>query len=258
MTEQFFKRDFTVKKYRELCETIISSGYKPVTLKEYFSNELPERFIIMRHDVDTSPLNAVKIAGIEGEMGIKASYYFRPNRATFRSGAIQKVNSLGHEVGYHYEVLSKSHGDHKRAIERFKHELDSLRELADVRTICMHGVPLSKFVNSDIWKIYDFIDYGIIGDAYLSMGHDFYYFSDSGRSWSSGIKVKDIIPSLSGTISIQRTDDLIRLIKEGALKRLYILSHPDEWASGRLEWESIWLRESLFNMGKKAIQVVRS
>jgi hypothetical protein len=250
--------DFTVRKYVELCNAIISSGYTPITMGRYFSGDVPRRFVLMRHDVDTGPLNAVTIAGVEGEMGIRASYYFRPNRSTFRSGAIQKVRSLGHEVGYHYEVLSKCHGDYQKAIDLFGRELVRLRALADVRTICMHGVPLSPFVNSNIWKVYDFKDYGIVGDAYLSMGRDFYYFSDSGRSWDSRIKVKDTLPSLSASVSISGTDGLIKLIKKGDIDRLYILSHPDVWVDGRLAWASIWLRESIFNAGKRVIKAVRS
>lgn len=250
-------RDFTIEKYQALCEAIVSSGYETITLKEYFLNDAPERYVIMRHDVDTSPSNASRIAGIENGMGIKATYYFRPNRTTFKSGAILKVKSAGHEVGYHYEVLSKCGGDNNKAIELFKCELERLRELADVRTICMHGVPLSKHVNSDIWKEYDFHDYGIIGDAYLSVGGDFYYFSDSGRSWDPEIKVKDIMPSRVSPVQIKCTDDLIRLIKTGTIDRLYILSHPDEWSAGTLEWDAVWLRESLFNAGKKAIRMVR-
>jgi len=253
----FNERDFTVKKYVELCEAILSSGYTPITLGEYFSGAAPRRFILMRHDVDTSPMNSVRIAEIESRMGIKASYYFRPNRSTFRSRAIEKVGELGHEVGYHYEVLSKCRGDYEKAIGLFGRELASLRALADVRTICMHGVPLSPFVNSDLWKAYDFRDYGIVGDAYLSVGNDLDYFSDSGRSWSPGIKIKDILPSITGA-SIKNTDDLIRLIEKRASDRIYVLSHPDEWAAGRLEWNAIRLRESLFNAGKRAIRAVRS
>ena len=55
-----------------------------------------------------------------------------------------KIPDLGHEVGYHYEVLSKANGNYERAIKLFEQELSKFRKIVDVKTICMHGSPLSR------------------------------------------------------------------------------------------------------------------
>jgi len=47
---------------------------------------------------------------------------------------------LGHEIGYHYEVLSKANGDYETAVELFEQELSEFRKITDVKTICMHRI----------------------------------------------------------------------------------------------------------------------
>jgi hypothetical protein len=47
------------------------------------------------------------MAELEHELGIQSTYYFR-FPYTFKPDIIGKIHDLGHEVGYHYEVLSKA------------------------------------------------------------------------------------------------------------------------------------------------------
>ena len=42
------------------------------------------------------------------------------------------MHDLGHEVGYHYEVLSKAKGDYEKAIQMFEQELNEFRKKVDV------------------------------------------------------------------------------------------------------------------------------
>ena len=53
------------------------------------------------------------------------------------------------------------------AIEDFERNLEKFREFYPVKTICMHGSPLSKWDNRDLWKRYDYRDYGIIAEPYF-------------------------------------------------------------------------------------------
>jgi hypothetical protein len=64
-------RDFTLSKYRELCEALIRSRYNTITVQEYIQGQAVEPFVIMRHDVDRRP----EMAGIERDLGIRAAYY---------------------------------------------------------------------------------------------------------------------------------------------------------------------------------------
>ena len=46
------------------------------------------------------------------------------------------------------------------AIDDFRLNLEKLRKLYPVKTICMHGSPFSKWDNRDLWKKYDYLAEG--------------------------------------------------------------------------------------------------
>lgn len=131
--------DFTLTKFSDLCNAVVQN-YPTLTLAEYFHGEkLPDRFAMMRHDVDRKPENALSTARIEAGSGIRATYYFRRYGSAFRPDIMKEIEGMGHEVGYHYEVLGKAKGDHERAIKMFEYELGEFRKICDVRTISMQG-----------------------------------------------------------------------------------------------------------------------
>jgi len=211
----------------------------------------------MRHDVDRRPGNALNTARIEREFGIRATYYFRMNRNVFRPELIKDIEDLKHEVGYHYEVLGKAKGDHNKAIRLFEDELSKFRKVCGVKTICMHGNPLSKFGDLDLWKAYDFRDFGIIGEAYLSAGKDVAYFSDTGRSWNSRNNMRDFMPGRGVESAASNTDDMVRFINSKSTNRLYILTHPERWGNG-IDWSYNYLMDLAMNTGKKMLRAVRN
>lgn len=257
MVKKTRELDFTLEKYGELCETILASGYQAVTLKEYFLNiGLSDRFAILRHDIDRKPHNALKIATVEKDLGIRASYYFRATKEVFRPEIMQAIAAMGHEIGYHYETLSYTKGDYPRAIKLFGDNLGRFRAIADIQTVCMHGAPLSPYDNRDMWKRYDLKSFGLLGEAYLSAGNDLCYFSDTGRTWDMGRKIRDILPSgVAG--KADTTDSLKRFIASGKAPRLYVLTHPERWSDNGFEWAANYAKDALFNEGKRAISMVR-
>ncbi len=101
---------------------------------------------------------------------------------------------MSHEIGYHYDDMSHCKGDLDNAIEMFRKNLEKLRKIAPVNTICMQGAPTSKFDNKSIWKKYNFKDYGIEGEPYFDIDfNEVFYLTDTGRNWGrknsvSGIK----------------------------------------------------------------------
>lgn len=250
-------RDFSFDKYRELCSGIAESSYETITAKDYFTGTRPEKFIILRHDIDRKPKNALKAAAIEYELGINATYYFRANNNVFIPQIMQEIEDMGHEVGYHYETLSESKGDYEAAIELFKSELDRFRNICDVKTICMHGRPLSKYDNRDLWNTYNFRDYGIIGEAYLSVGEGINYFTDTGRSWNSKNNVRDFMPNTKRQIVVYTTDELIELVKSDKINSIYTLTHPHRWSANSVEWIFNYMEDFIFNSGKKVLMAVR-
>lgn len=248
--------DFTVNKYKEFCNAISESGYSTLTVNDYFSKNKPHKFIILRHDVDIKPERALKISQVESEFNIKSTFYFRMIPGVFNPPIIKKIQELGHEIGFHYEVLDKVRGNYEKGIELFKQELAELRKISDVKTICMHGYPLTPWKNSDLWKQYDFRQFGITGEAYLSIDYnDIFYLSDTGRAWDGEkYRIKDIIQNTKKKqFDIRITDDLIRFIKEGKIERICILSHPGQWTDNYFSWISTWITRNTKNIIKAYI-----
>jgi len=244
--------DFTDHKFRKLCEAI-SGTYPTITMAEYIDNQHQDCFILMRHDVDRMPGNALRTAKIEHDLGIKATYYFRAVKSTFFPEIIKQIEDMGHEIGYHYEVLSEAGGNPEMAIELFQSHLDDFRKISNVRTICMHGRPLSKHDNRDIWRNYNFRDFDIIGEAYLSVDKELNYFSDTGKSWCFDNSLRDFIPGKIQYLHSDTTDGLIKLIECEKINKFYILTHPEIWASGFVECGLYNLIDSGVNFGKKII-----
>ena len=250
-------KDFSYEKYAVLCKELISSGYTILTVREYLSRRPDKNYAILRHDVDTKPHRALRMARFEHSMGISSSYYFRHTREVFNPQIIKEVADLGHEVGYHYEVLSKAKGDYSRAIALFIQELADFQEITPISTICMHGSPLSPYDNRDLWSTYAFQDYGIIGEAYLSMDADMYYCSDTGWRWDKKYKVRDHLQG-NKEFDAKTTDDVISAIRLRKVPFLYLLVHPGNWASDRTEWIAAWGMNIVGNAVKSIIMWRRS
>ena len=245
--------DFTLSKYKELCDAIINSEFVPLTVERYLTEPASNKFIILRHDVDKKPENALKMAKIESGYGISATYYFRAIKKVFKPDIIKEIAELGHEIGYHYEVLVKAKGDKKKASEIFKRELTAFREICDINTICMHGNSLSHWDNRDIWKEYDFRDFGIIGEAYLSIDFNkVMYLSDSGGCWDNKrLRVKDTVDSNSvQSLKIKSTNDVIELVKNESAEKVCILAHPDRWNDSFGSWLYEFISKKIRNIGK--------
>jgi hypothetical protein len=95
--------------------------------------------IILRHDVDRRMDRAVRMAELENELGIRSTYYLRSIPKVFRPDAIRRLHELGHEVGYHYEVMSRADGDAEEAIALFEEDMRRFGEIVPVDTVSMHG-----------------------------------------------------------------------------------------------------------------------
>jgi len=247
--------DFTFRKYEELCKSIKKTKYPVLRIKDYFENESLKKFVILRHDVDKLPENALAMAQLENVMGLKSTYYFRTTPDVFKYEIITQISELGHEIGYHYETLTRSKGNLEKALKLFEKDLERLNKITKISTISMHGSPLSKWNNIDIWKKYDFKKYGIIGDPLLSINYkDIGYFSDTGRTWLNKGSVRDFVKnSLKHKEKIKSTNDLMRFIHTKEFKKLIILIHPQRWSLKSSKWLKELIAQNIKNIGKDLI-----
>jgi hypothetical protein len=247
-------RDFTFKLYRNLCN-VLQERYKPISVLDYLQQS-PEHAAIVRHDVDKKPQNALIMAGIEHELGISSTYYFRTVPESFNLRIIQEIHDMGHEIGYHYEVLDKVHGDYDQAIRLFEKELNLFP--CEIQTICMHGNPMTPWDNRDLWKKYDYKQFGIAGEAYLSLDFSkIQYFSDTGRTWHDRYSVKDFTEiSHNQTLNISNTFDLLNYIQDIS-EPICLATHPQRWNDAYYPWMLELVSQSTKNIGKQAIKLLK-
>jgi len=248
--------DFTPNIYKSLVVTLQEQGYAFQTFEDFLRTPA-QRSIVLRHDVDKLPANALKMAKLEHEQGVAATYYFRAVPESFDQDIIRKISALGHEIGYHYEDLTIAKGDHAKANRHFERQLARFRRIYPIKTICMHGSPLSKWDNRDLWKHYSYRDYGIMGEPYFDVDFkDVFYITDTGRRWDGdSVSIRDRV--ISGfDIPVKSTFDLIALAGQGALpSRMMITVHPQRWHDRALPWvkELVW--QNLKNVVKRVVNV---
>lgn len=254
-------RDFTYDVYKKLIRSATENNYEFLKVKEYLSREnLPEKFIIMRHDVDRKPKNAIDFARIEADLDIYTSYYFRASKNTFRPNIIKKISKLGHEIGYHYEDVDQERGNTKEALNSFSYNLNKFRKYVNIETVSMHGNPLTPYDNRDLWGRANFNDYNLLGEVYLSVDFtEVVYFSDTNRTWFDKKTIVNDNPRGQSVKpeQINSTFDLIDLIERNRFSRIYLLSHPNRWAATYFEWLEEATKDNVINAGKYGLWILR-
>jgi len=248
-------KDFTHNIYKELLQTLQEKNYQFITVEEYFTDTYDENrpFIMMRHDVDRRPLSSLKMAQLENELGVKATYYFRTIPQTLKPEIIKAIANLGHEIGYHYECLAETNGDYKKAIADFELNLSLLNELYPIKNIAMHGRPTSKWDSRLLWDKYDYKKYGILSEPYFDLDfNEIFYTTDAGRAWdNASINLRDKVES-NFSLSFCLTEDIIDKINTKEFpQKVMINIHPEHWADSSMEWYKILIMRKVKNTIKK-------
>jgi len=250
-------RDFTLHAYKVLCLEFKKRGYEFVTFADYCANKIDRRFVLLRHDVDTKPLNALKVAQLENQIGVRSSFYFRIVKHSYDENIINVISKLEHEIGYHYEDFASARGNGEKAIRMFERNLGRLNKLCRVKTICMHGSPLCKFDNLRLWQEYEYRDFGIAGEVYLDTDFsEVFYLTDTGRCWNGReVTVRDRVSSRYERF-YKSTFDIIKSLRNHALPhKVMINAHPQRWNDEVIPWfrELIW--QNCKNVVKKYVLV---
>lgn len=251
--------DFTVNKYIELLEALQKQDYTFQTFNEFL--EQPNaKAIVLRHDVDLLPYNSLKFAQLQAQRGIKGVYYFRAVPESWDESVIKKIAELGHEIGYHYECLTTCNGNLENAIKDFERNLKALRELAPTNTICMHGSPMSKYDSKDLWRKYNYKDYGVIGEPYFDVNFkEVFYLTDTGRKWDGDkVSVRDRVNS-GFNLAFHSTDEIIKAANSGALpSQIMFTFHPQRWNDNFTAWTKELVLQNLKNSVKKIFFVKKT
>jgi hypothetical protein len=251
--------DFTLEKYESIARAALNAGYKILPVSDWADMPESQRLgIMMRHDVDRHPENALAMARLEHRLGVRSTYYFRILPCAFVPSIIKEIAGLGHEIGYHYEDWHLAKRDPAQAITLFKTHLARLRELAPVRSIAMHGSPLSRENNMNIWNHHSYADCGV-NDAILSFDYSGYvFFTDSGRTFGpSSANLRDYLGDAQTVPDVSASDELAAWLSRRPAERVQINVHPERWNSPGPAWARQWAVDMAANAAKRGLKMLR-
>ncbi|UMZ74711.1 hypothetical protein [Natranaerofaba carboxydovora] len=219
------------KDWEFFCKKLNEFDINTYKVKDAFEDNIKEPFAIIRHDLEGKISRALDIARIESNNNITSTYYVHGELLTPANvELLREIEDLGHEVGYHYDVLDKHNGDREKAIEEFKYYIDKFVDLGfDLKSICPHGNPLKKrngwrgnkdlFVPGESKRLFGLYDATV--DIPSQVGKERYTFiSDAAYSWNRG-NFSDI-------------KDIVDFIKDN--NSIYIYTHTHRWQKSRLKF----------------------
>lgn len=222
MSAEDHAADFTLTSYRSVLRYARESyrfvGYEDIPFDT--------RFVLWRHDCDISVNRALRLATIEHEEGVKATYFinlhsdYYNSLETGQAEMIMEIVGLGHDLGIHfdpryYEVL---------------HGVSGIRELD--RRVRAESQICESFFGSQMTAV--------------SFHNPSMFMEHLGDELLGGLvncysnKIRSSIPYVSdsnGYWRFRRLHDVVQSAEETCLQ---VLTHPVWWQDHTLQpWERI-------------------
>jgi hypothetical protein len=120
--------------YEALLRHALDHGYAIVPIERYWdaidrgAADPGQRYLLLRHDIDTDPGTAGIMWQIEHDLGVRGSFFFR--LSTLDVGLMQAIAARGGEASYHYEELATvAKARHPRTAEAAEALLPEARDL---------------------------------------------------------------------------------------------------------------------------------
>jgi len=207
--------NFTLKHYEEICKIIIHSKYKLC----FFNDDIQSsRFIVvLRHDIDQSIEQALRIAKIENNYNIKSTFFLwlrSPFYNIFEkkyTDIIYNIIELGHQIGLHFDESVYKIENEKDLNKFIEKEINLVKIYFSVNiyAVSMHK-PSKTLLNSDV-KLDKYIN-----TYEKKFFRDLKYISDSRRTWKEGCVCKKLNPEI--------------------YPKLHLLIHPFWWVEKEISF----------------------
>jgi hypothetical protein len=204
--ERYRFADFTEDRYREMLATARRAySFEP------FGTTSEKPHVLWRHDVDFSPHRALRLAQIEAEEGVRATYFLYLHSELYNLleadvfACIRSIVELGHWLGLHFDPSFYGIQRKDELIEKIGFECDLLTELVrrPVETLSFHNpTAWEQFLNDDRLA-------GMTNVYGRTISENYAYVSDSNGYWRHS-----------------RLPDVLTAAEE---RRLHVLTHPEWW-----------------------------
>lgn len=256
---------FVYKKWDMFCSKLARNNLISITAQNYMHIDSAEKFCVLKHDVETNPQNALEMAKIEYKYGHKGSYYVQAYLLEKEDNisVLKEIQSLGHEVTYHHDVMDSSSGDIEKANLEFKKNVELFeKEGFEIRTVCQHGNPIIErngynsnrdfFRDSKILKNYPNI-FDIMVN-YPKHTKKYNYYSDAGRKFKLIYDPvnNDIQNSDDKNISYKNLDELLSAVMKSD-SNFIISTHPHRWMASSIKYI---FKDAVFRAVKFATKIL--
>ena len=233
---------FIYKKWDQFCRKLIENGFKSIDVNTIVNTNNNQNFICLKHDVETAPKRALKLAKIENKYGHRGTYYVQAYLLKNKKNIniLRKIQELGHEVSYHHDVMDSNNGNITEADLEFERNVKIFeKNNFPVNTTCQHGNPVMKRIGYSSNR--DFFRDPAISKKYKNITEvmvnlknrlncNFTYISDAGYGWKIIFDPEnnDVINTSDKDVSI----DLEELCENiSTYKTIIISTHPHRWRS---------------------------
>jgi hypothetical protein len=202
-------QSFSLIRYPELLTRLIESGNFICPTR----TEFREKSYFLRHDVDFSIRNAIKMARIENKLGIHAHYYFLADSQSYNvtsmhfRNAVDEIKSLGHCLGLHFDRQNESISVEEEFLTQIKRL--SVAAKIEIRAYSPHNpgplvMKYTRDIPQEYINAYSYVNEGKMG-----------YISDSNGKWQS--------------------DYLDEFLQKTRKNDYQILIHPEWWTEQEME-----------------------
>ena len=238
---------FTYKKWDVFCRKLAEKMVHSIPAMEV--PQSTERYVVLKHDVETNVSRAKKLAEIEAKYGHRGTYYVQAYLMDSEDNIriLKEMQAMGHEISYHYDVMDSEKGELPKAITVFeKNRCIFEANGFPVITVCQHGNPVVERVgytsNRDFFRSQKVRElYPSISDIMVNFKEvantDYTYYSDAGRKFKMIFDplTNDLIPSDDKNVSYEDLDELLPVILSGG--NAIISTHPHRWTSSALVYQ---------------------
>lgn len=208
--EKYHFDDFTFDNYRRLIQLANEKGFQFILHKDKFITERKD--VIWRHDVEFEPDYALRMAQIEHEEGVNATYFFQTHSPYYNlfdehySPIFHQIKDLGHHVGLHFDCRYWKIIDEKQLDDFIRLDKEYFERALGVKidTFSFHNTtPFTQSCQE--------YNYGGLVNVYSSYFKEHYnYCSDSLGYW--------------------RFDRLEDVLNDDNVQHLQVLTHDSNWS----------------------------
>lgn len=235
---------FTYKKWETFCARLQNEGFQSIPACAVVG----KNYLVLKHDVETNVPSAYRMATIERKYGHCGSYYVQAYLLDDPKNVelLQKMQKMGHEVSYHYDVMDSCKGDLEAAIAEFEKNRKIFEENGlCVATVCQHGNPVVERVgytsNRDFFRSKKVRNlYPELADIMVNYPEKYdtkyLYFSDAGRIFKRIYDPinNDITPSDDQNIPYKDLNALLDGLDQNTGN--IISTHPHRWTASAVKY----------------------